>query len=638
MQPPPPPPGKDVSWRNTLLQEPPTEEEWEKLRETHRADEGHQQWLRYNAAKVDQRWSEAHEPSSAGSASSRGKGGKPRAAEQGVGASAQPHGTTWRTVAAARRWVQSLDSGPSFGEAKHLWYLAGRPVMARPKRGQTVELVVLLFLLLFFAEMSAAGPLMKLLRNPPLGLRKRPTLRQVLVITYAGASDTEWLPYLASIFAPLVPVWIWGRDAEASQCKKQHAVWHVWHDVIRPFIECCRVPTDTLFIIAEADWCMSLAHSEACEKYMQETNDLWVECEDPLPKEPARTAQPTTDTEAAEEDPEVERPAGKGGRGHAKRQRTQKTGRKGAGGKGSRELHEWYHAVRTRRPAPAAGAPAPSPPMLQDIVQACNVAAHLEAGDLVWLSYADWQQGRKTLPGHGSTAVAVTRFGMDLVSQCMAQSQPGHFVLRLLQWLETAPSDQPESSKLLQGRSSYVWNGYGGYRTHLSGCDKKAGVRQATWVAPQQEWTRSVATTSKLAATERWLVRFGAKGDAHSNKLAVLKPKTVLNDKESVWTTYFPRRLMKDDRPDYDLIEREVANNIARRRASASAQPSTEPSAPADLEEAPRTVGNQIPPPAEIDTPRTVHVTIHLQSLIAATGPRGPGADGDRHALRHQRR
>lgn len=461
----------------------------------------------------------------------------------------------------------------------------------------------------------------------------------MLVLTYAGASDTEWLPYLASIFAPLVPVWIWGRDAAASQCKKQHAVWHAWHDVIGPFIECCRVPTDTLFIIAEADWCMSLAHSEACEKYMQETNDLWVQCEDPLPKEPARTAQPTTDTEGAEEDPDAERPAGEGGKGRAKRQRTQKSGRKGSGGKGSRELHEWYHPVRTRRPAPAAGAPAPSPPMLQDIVQACNVAAHSGAGDLVWLSYAGWQRGRKTLPGHGSTAVAVTRFGMELVSQCMAQSQPGHFDLCLLQWLETAPSDQPESSKLLQERSSYVWNGYGGYRTHLSGCDKAAGVRHATWVAPQQEWTRSEAATNKLAATERWLVRFGAKGDANSNKLAVLKPKKVLNDKESVWTTYFPRRLMKDDRPDYDLIEREVANNIARRRASASAQPSTGPSALADLEEAPRAVKNQSHPPLPASTePLAVHVTLHLQSLIAATGPRGPGADGGRHALRHQRR
>jgi hypothetical protein len=566
MQPPPPPPEKEVSWRNRLLQEPPTEEEWEKIREARRADEGHQQWLRHNAATVDQRRSEAHEPSSAGAASSSGKGGKPGAAEKGAAASAQPHGATWRTVAAARRWVQSLDSGPSFGEAKHLWYLAGRPVMARPTRRQAVDLVVLLLLLLLcVAEMSAAGPLIKVCEAVPFRSLQATTFRQVLVLTYAGASDTEWLPYLASIFAPLVPVWIWGRDA--------------------------------------------------------------------------RTAQPTTDTEGAEEDPDAERPAGEGGKGRAKRQRTQKSGRKGSGGKGSRELHEWYHPVRTRRPAPAAGAPAPSPPMLQDIVQACNVAAHSGAGDLVWLSYAGWQRGRKTLPGHGSTAVAVTRFGMELVSQCMAQSQPGHFDLCLLQWLETAPSDQPESSKLLQERSSYVWNGYGGYRTHLSGCDKAAGVRHATWVAPQQEWTRSEAATNKLAATERWLVRFGAKGDANSNKLAVLKPKKVLNDKESVWTTYFPRRLLKDDRPDYDLIEREVANNIARRRASASAQPSTGPSALADLEEAPRAVKNQSHPPLPASTePLAVHVTLHLQSLIAATGPRGPGADGGRHALRHQRR
>ena len=131
MQPPPPPPGHDYSWQNRLLQEPPTREEWEKLRASRRADQGHQQWLRQNAAQVDQRWSEARDPEvSAGSSSSRGKGRPPTTAASSADASAQPRGTTWRKVAAARRWVQSLDSGPSFGEAKHLWYVGGRPVMA----------------------------------------------------------------------------------------------------------------------------------------------------------------------------------------------------------------------------------------------------------------------------------------------------------------------------------------------------------------------------------------------------------------------------------------------------------------------------------------------------------------------------
>ena len=386
-----------------------------------------------------------------------------------------------------------------------------------------------------------------------------------------------------------MPVWIWGRDAKATQCKGEHAVWRIWNDVICPYFECCRVPTDTLFIVAEADWIMSQEHSAACELYMQETNDLWVECQDPLPKPPTRSAQPATDAEGAEDEPEAKGPTGRGSKGRAKRHRSLQTDPADASGKGPRPFHEWYQPTRVRRPAPTAGAPAASPPMLQDLVQACNVAAHLGAGDLVWLSYAGWARGRQTMPGNGSTAIGLTRLGADLIAQCLTQApKPRHFDLQLLDWLMTSPVAQPEASQLLQERSCYVWNGFGGYRTHLSGCDKKAGVRAAKWVAPLQEWTRPCTVPgNKLAACERRLVRFGATGDAFSNKLTVLEPKSVLNDRDSIWTTYFPSRLMKNDRPDYDLIEREVAMNISRRRGASSASSSAPAAAAAELEEAP---------------------------------------------------
>ena len=57
---------------------------------------------------------------------------KAQASAQPPGASApEPwKGWTQRSAVDAREWVQSLDTAPMIGDAKHLWYCHGRPVVA----------------------------------------------------------------------------------------------------------------------------------------------------------------------------------------------------------------------------------------------------------------------------------------------------------------------------------------------------------------------------------------------------------------------------------------------------------------------------------------------------------------------------
>lgn len=327
----------------------------------------------------------------------------------------------------------------------------------------------------------------------------------MLVLVYTGATDTEFLPYLASVFAPLVPVFIWSRDAKRTQCPPKEALWYTWLDCILPFIRASRTPADTLFIVAEADWCLSGSHEQACAKYLNETSRRWVLC-DPVPTTSPADPSDVASSPSAQPKTEPRRPSQQGGR----KRKGPHGGRKGDRPAAERGYHEWWHPTRLRRPPTVgSGELEPSSPFLDDIVYMCNTAAAHQQGDLVWLSYATFASKKNKQIGNGSTALALTRFGAEHMHQWMQQSSAGHIDLKLLEMLRKPPSAQPvEAARLLQEHSCYIWNSVGGYRAHLSGCDPKQGERACDWSKdPVQEWTRQVRTERPNTNTERWAVR-----------------------------------------------------------------------------------------------------------------------------------
>ena len=94
---------------------------------------GSEAWLDTMAERLKNKWETALQSIPAavrthpGRQAAKGRG-KGKAESHEV--SDQPSMWTYRPVADARRWVQQLDTHPSFGDSRFLWYVLGRPVMA----------------------------------------------------------------------------------------------------------------------------------------------------------------------------------------------------------------------------------------------------------------------------------------------------------------------------------------------------------------------------------------------------------------------------------------------------------------------------------------------------------------------------
>lgn len=88
------------------------------------------------AHRLEDKWKAALTtvPEGVRTALGRGAAAKRRAAPSGESeeTSDQPSQWTYRRVVDARKWVQQLDTHPSFGDSRFLWYVLGRPVMASP--------------------------------------------------------------------------------------------------------------------------------------------------------------------------------------------------------------------------------------------------------------------------------------------------------------------------------------------------------------------------------------------------------------------------------------------------------------------------------------------------------------------------
>lgn len=407
----------------------------------------------------------------------------------------------------------------------------------------------------------------------------RPCCCQVLVVTHEGASDIERVPYLASVFAPAVPLWVYGRPAaERPACGRDTAVWHAWEDAVIPLVLSMRVPADTLFVVAESDWVFSKTHADTVNGYLEESQYQHLLCP-PMP--PQKTAEDATSAQPSSP------PAGgkgKGGRGRKRNRqdRTEKFSTKWTPVMTSAQpsFEHWWHPARRRRPGVVPGAAAG--PLLEDIVFACNAASFHKRGDFVWLSYNGGREKRKDFPGWGTTALAITRQGAQLLQGWMQATKPGHLDCRLSEALasDVSTSAQPGHDALreLQRVGCYVWNAYGGFCTHLSGCHKKAThTRHCSWKAPHQAWTRQIADASNASASiERWLVAFKPSGDAKANKLAVVDP-AAKDGRPGTWVTFFPPEVIEAGEPNADKLTAlviELAN-----QTKMSAQPSTSASA-----------------------------------------------------------
>ena len=118
---------------------------------------------------------------------------------------------------------------------------------------------------------------------------------------------------------------------------------------------------------------------------------------------------------------------------------------------------------------------------LEDLVKICTYASRQHAGGLVWLSWcglSEKSKGRKTVPCHGSTLVAVTSWFAQKLLENFDILEFCHFDIALRNLLQSPPGDW------FWCRASFVYPSIGHYCEHLSGCEEGLGWRQS-------EWTRS---------------------------------------------------------------------------------------------------------------------------------------------------
>lgn len=414
------------------------------------------------------------------------------------------------------------------------------------------------------------------------------------MVIYELATQPEWIPYLASVFAPAIPVWIMGRAAaERPACDKRESLFWGWRDVVLPFISGLRVPHDTLFLVCEADWCFSPEHEQVLREYMADTDGKYVWCPPIPPKQTPQSDQP------ADAALPTGRAKGKGkGKGKGKDAAgTQRPTKRRAydpradtpAGRPEDQpprMWQWWFPERRRRANSRPGEYQVGSQTLHDLVYFCNTASFHGVGDLVWLSYDGYRWGKRPgVPGNGTTALGLTKQGaLNLAHYLTLSEQPGHLDRRLGEALFTAEHDQWECVLMLKESASYAWASFGGYVAHVSGCDPKVGFRPCKWVDPIQPYTRAFPERpARDARWDRWLVRCCNTGAAKDNKVASVNPRS--EDRPGFWLTYFPEEVFVDGQPDADKCAEIIAGQIQQRRPSSGlAEAETGDAVPQDLQ------------------------------------------------------
>lgn len=132
--------------QSAVYDPPPDEKAWLERARVFRPSRGNQEWLHFMAQRLKDRWIEAsgappeHLQTHPGRIRAQSSRASSRDDEDPEAVPA-PGLWTKRLVQDARRWVQTLDMHPAFGDSRFLWYVLGRPVMvrhpARPDQCQT---------------------------------------------------------------------------------------------------------------------------------------------------------------------------------------------------------------------------------------------------------------------------------------------------------------------------------------------------------------------------------------------------------------------------------------------------------------------------------------------------------------------
>jgi hypothetical protein len=113
----------------------PSAVDWDTRAALMRESHGSEQWLRVMAQRLQNKWETALGPPPTGTIIHPGRSSA--SASRAISRDPQdepaggPPQWAYRTVPEARRWVQALDTHPSFGDTRFLWYALGRPVMVR---------------------------------------------------------------------------------------------------------------------------------------------------------------------------------------------------------------------------------------------------------------------------------------------------------------------------------------------------------------------------------------------------------------------------------------------------------------------------------------------------------------------------
>ena len=366
-------------------------------------------------------------------------------------------------------------------------------------------------------------------------------------LRHENSTDEEDIPYLSSIFAPCPIICLSGRSADlAPAVARRQAVWSAWEALLIPLITSPQTPPDCLFFICESDFCMSKAHFDVCDRYMREQQEIaWAgPVMRPSSLDEWREAGAAAEAAASSSLP------------HDFRAASVQPG-----------TANWWQKTH---PTPVPGGFPNRNRILQAMVGLVTFAGRQGKGGLVWISWCP--KNDKDQPANGSTCIAVTKQAAHLLHKIMlgASVQPTHFDVWLKNLLK---NPKTEEERELCAMSSYVVDPVGGYRTHLSGCEKNL-VRTCDWGK-----VKAYPENSASGGVPRWLCTFGV-GPVKSRKIANVPDNLWLLE----WKTWLPQR-MRDasGEPDQDKLDALLGPPEgflqAAAEQSASVQPGCEQSA-----------------------------------------------------------
>ena len=189
--------------------------------------------------------------------------------------------------------------------------------------------------------------------------------------------------------------------------------------------------------------------------------------------------------------------------------------------------------------------------VLEDCVGACNLASRNGHGDVVWLSWCGGPTGpckkksyRSTHVHNGSTLLAFTRRGVELLRDRMRQKDPGHIDLVIKEILLTDPE--------LNACSSYCLPSMGGFSEQHISMNMGGEVRHAPWI---QNWCPGGTNPLNCQpgrSCSRALVRFVSGGVPPE----IVELDLPARDRKYLWRTLAPPAGPREDETMAEMCAR----------------------------------------------------------------------------------